>query len=443
VRDLLLPVNDKSEKQESKKRRLIKLRAQLDAAIESGAPEAYSALLKSMADELVKARGDETASAIGAVEQVWYKGLPPPSPLPVCPEHSPKLAEILSDMLAVQSFALSISKGDLSQTLRAKGVMAGSFKAVQGSLRHLTWQTRMIARGDFTQRVDFMGEFSEAFNEMVGSLSAAREEIKRNTEELVHANANLVAQIAEREQAEDRLRESRARLEESNKALESFAYTVSHDLRAPLRAISGYARMLAEDHGPSLKEEGNRWLDGIVANAVKMGQLMDDLLSLSRLGHRAMNVSRIDMNSLVEDVLAMLRTSTTGSRPEMLIAPLPAAEGDPVLIRQVLVNLLENAFKFSRKKPDPRIEVGSFERDGEKVYFVKDNGAGFDMKYSEKLFGVFQRLVSEKEYEGTGIGLATVHRIITRHGGRIWAEAAPDEGATFFFTLEQKKEATA
>lgn len=250
--------------------------------------------------------------------------------------------------------------------------------------------------------------------------------------------------ITERKQAEEALKKAHAlleehsrKLEESNKALEGFAYSISHDLRAPLRAINGFARMLADDYGPSLEEEGRRRLGVIEQNAIKMGQLIEDLLSFSRAAQTAVSVSGIDMNSLVADVIAMLKASVSSPRPDIHVGALPEAKGDPVLIRQVLANLIENAIKFSRKRLNPRIEVGSLEREGGLVYFVKDNGLGFEMKYSNKLFGVFQRLVTTDEFEGTGVGLAIVHRIITRHGGKVWAEAEPGEGATFFFTLKK------
>jgi len=188
---------------------LIKLREQLDMAIESESSEAYAALAEGLARVLKEARGDETASLLQVIEDVWLRGTEPHSPLPVSAEHQARFSGLLSDMLAVQSFALAISKGDLSQSLKARGVMAGSFKSVQGSLRHLTWQTRMIARGDFSQRVDFMGEFSESFNSMVRSLSEAQDQIERYTQELLQANADLTAEIAERKQAEENLRISR------------------------------------------------------------------------------------------------------------------------------------------------------------------------------------------------------------------------------------------
>ena len=259
-------------------------------------------------------------------------------------------------------------------------------------------------------------------------------------------SVGMVHDITERKHAEEALLKAHAelqdharRLEETNRELEGFAYTISHDLRAPLRAINGFAHMLADDYGHSLEEEGKRQLTVIEANAVKMGHLIDDLLSFSRAGRTAMNVAGIDMNRLVAEVVETLKGSDAGAKADIHVAALPAGRGDPALIRQVLANLIENAVKFSRKRPDPRIEVGSFERDGEQVYFVRDNGVGFDMKYKEKLFGVFQRLVTEKEFEGTGVGLAIVQRLVARHGGKVWAEARPGEGATFFFTLNRKQ----
>ncbi|PKM96555.1 MAG: hypothetical protein CVU79_12875 [Elusimicrobia bacterium HGW-Elusimicrobia-3] len=255
----------------------------------------------------------------------------------------------------------------------------------------------------------------------------------------------LVEDITMRKQAEEAVREAHdqlqdhaGRLQETNKELESFAYTISHDLRAPLRAINGFSRILSEEFGPSLGEEGKRRLGVIETNAIKMGALIDDLLAFSRAGRTAMSTSKIDMNSLVADVVETLKASHADGKTDIHVDALAAAHGDPALIRQVLANLIENAMKFSRKKPEPRLEVGSFERNGDRVYFVKDNGVGFDMKYHDKLFGVFNRLVSEQEFEGTGVGMAIVQRLVSRHGGRVWAEAEPGEGATFFFTLKCK-----
>ncbi|PKN62426.1 MAG: hypothetical protein CVU57_24370 [Deltaproteobacteria bacterium HGW-Deltaproteobacteria-15] len=256
----------------------------------------------------------------------------------------------------------------------------------------------------------------------------------------------LVEDITTRKQAEDALQKAHAqlqqharKLEETNKELEGFAYTISHDLRAPLRAMNGYAKLISDDYGESLGDEGKRRLDVIEKNAIKMGMLIDDLLAFSHAGRTAMSISGIDMNGLVADVVETLKTSCADLKALIHVADLPPAKGDSRLIREVVSKLLENAVKFSRKSPDPRIEIGSIERDGEQVYFVKDNGVGFDMKYHDKLFGVFQRLVTDREFEGTGVGLAIVHRLITRHDGRVWAESKPGEGATFFFALKEKK----
>jgi len=248
--------------------------------------------------------------------------------------------------------------------------------------------------------------------------------------------------ITEQKLAQEALQEHARRLEDTNRELEGFAYTISHDLRTPLRAINGFARIFTEDYWQLLDEEGRRRLEVIQTSAIRMGMLIDDLLAFSRAGRTAMQKSVIDMSSLVADVVDALKTSHAGDA-EVHVKALPAAQGDPALIRQVFANLLENAFKFSRKRPNPRIEVGSYEKDGEKVYFVKDNGIGFDMKYHDKLFGVFQRLVTDKEFEGTGAGLAIVQRLVTRHGGRVWAESIPGNGATFFFTLKNGKDAGA
>ena len=260
--------------------------------------------------------------------------------------------------------------------------------------------------------------------------------------DLERANNGLREEIVERKRAEEALQKAHSelqdhagRLEEANRDLEGFAYTISHDLRAPLRAINGFARMLADDYGHSLEEEARRRLGVIESSAAKMGLLIDDLLAFSRAGRYAMNVTRIDMNKLVADVVATLETSDACVEDDIQVSSLLPAQGDPTLIRQVLMNLLENAVKFSRKVPDPRIEVGSLIREDERIYYVKDNGVGFDMKYYDKLFEVFQRLVTEKEFKGTGVGLAIVRRLVSRHGGRVWAESKVNEGASFYFTL--------
>jgi len=220
-------------------------------------------------------------------------------------------------------------------------------------------------------------------------------------------------------------------LQAANAELEAFSYSVSHDLRAPLRAVDGFARMLELDYASHLDDAGRRYIARVRAGAQTMGELIDGLLAFSRLQRQAMTTCPVRIAALVDDVWQELAPDRVGRTVELTVGDLPPAVGDPRLLRQVMANLLGNALKYTRGRDPARIEVGAT---GD-AYFVKDNGAGFDPSYADRLFQVFQRLHRAEEYEGTGIGLALSSRIIQRHGGRIWAEAAPDRGATFFFTL--------
>ena len=240
----------------------------------------------------------------------------------------------------------------------------------------------------------------------------------------------------ERKQAELALRASQAQLETANRELEAFSYSVSHDLRAPLRAVDGYARIVVEDFGPQLPPEGRRYLGNIAAGAQQMGVLIDDLLTFSRLSRLPLARRAVNVNALVRESLQDLASLQTGRVIELQVADLPGCAGDPALLKQVWINLLSNALKYTRQRNPAVVEVGCRQQQRENIYFVRDNGAGFDMRYVGKLFGVFQRLHRAEEYEGTGVGLAIVQRVIHRHGGRVWAEAAVDRGATFSFTLE-------
>lgn len=233
-----------------------------------------------------------------------------------------------------------------------------------------------------------------------------------------------------------RVRERTLQLEMANKELESFSYSVSHDLRAPLRAINGYARILEEDFGGRLDEEGHKVVEVICREANTMGQLIDGLLHFSRLGRQPLKISTVDLARLVAEVFQKLRQEDPRRHIEWHLAPLSPAMGDPVLLKQVWMNLLDNALKFTRGTEPAVIEAGESRQGEETVYYVRDNGAGFDMQYADKLFGVFQRLHSQEEFEGTGVGLALVHRIVSRHGGRVWAEGSPGNGAVFYFTLK-------
>ena len=222
----------------------------------------------------------------------------------------------------------------------------------------------------------------------------------------------------------------------ANKEMEAFTYSVSHDLRAPLRIIDGFGEILLKDYSEAFDAEGKHTLQVIMGNAKHMGQLIDDLLNLSRLGRTQLAVKKVDMREVVDDVIqAMSMMDPQVAKTEINIQALKPCHCDISLVRQVWINLISNAVKYSRKKEHPVITIGWEESDGQTVYFVKDNGVGFDMKYYKKLFGVFQRLHKISEFEGTGVGLALVHRIVAKHNGKIWAEAVENEGATFYFTL--------
>jgi light-regulated signal transduction histidine kinase (bacteriophytochrome) len=224
-------------------------------------------------------------------------------------------------------------------------------------------------------------------------------------------------------------------LQGANRELEAFSYSVSHDLRAPLRAMDGFTRILLAEEGGTLSAEGIRYLGLVRQNASHMGHLVDGLLTFSRLGRQAVSRQTVAIDEVARLALDEFQGEREARHVEVIMGDLPACEGDPGLLRQVWVNLLSNAFKFTRDREEARIELGAQMADGGPVYFVKDNGVGFDMRYVDKLFGVFQRLHRQEDYDGTGVGLAIVQRIVHRHGGRVWAEGKEGQGAAFYFTL--------
>jgi light-regulated signal transduction histidine kinase (bacteriophytochrome) len=246
--------------------------------------------------------------------------------------------------------------------------------------------------------------------------------------------AKITRDITERKKLQDEVALRTSQMEKANKELEAFSYSVSHDLRTPLRAVSGYSIMLKEDYEGKLDSEGNRILGNIVANARMMGQLIDDLLAFARLGKKELVNSVIDMQLLTTRVVNELLQHEDKDY-DIRIGILPPVEGDSGMLKQVLMNLVSNAIKYSSKKERPIIEIGATDEETRIIYYVKDNGVGFDMAYAGKLFGVFQRLHSQEEFEGTGVGLALVKRIMDKHKGEVWGEGVEDSGAVFYFSL--------
>lgn len=314
--------------------------------------------------------------------------------------------------------------------------------AVRQPLSVLAEATRKLADEDYEAPLPRAGR-SEV-GSLVGSFSSMRDALQRQKRELREEHARLLVEIRDRERAEAEARELNqsleqrvarrtADLEAANRDLEAFSSTVSHDLRAPLRAIHGYARIVARD---KLDDEGKRCLDSVCANAVRMDKLIDDILGFVRFGRQELTAAPINMARMAQEVAdELLAALPPGRTAKIEIGSLPPASGDPAMIRQVFVNLLSNALKFSATREQSLVEVRGSAAQASNEYEVRDNGVGFDMRYADKLFGEFQRLHSAKDFEGSGVGLAIVKRIVARHGGEVRAEGKPGVGATIYFSL--------
>ena len=291
----------------------------------------------------------------------------------------------------------------------------------------------MLAGGELLGALSFGGPARQFRQEQINIVREVAAQLA-----IAISQANLLARVKQHAaELESRVRERTAELQAANQELESFSYSVSHDLRAPLRAVDGYARMLEEDYRERLDEEGRRLLRVVRDSSARMGRLIDDLLAFSRLSRQQPAARRVEMAALVAEAAAEARGE---SRAALDLAPLPDADADRAMLKQVWLNLIGNAFKYSAKRADARVEIGARQEIGEVVYWVRDNGVGFDMRYAAKLYGVFQRLHRAEEFPGTGVGLAIVQRVVSRHGGRVWAESKLGEGACFYFSLPRRRE---
>ena len=425
-------------------------------------------------DQATLAELAENFDATAAVFSALVEQIDRTRPGAVNPARSEEYQKRLFGQLLFKSYALRTSAAMLHESLgaaaaaarrRAQALLGGCLVLVAAAalvngtligrtlrrrLRELRQGTEAIGGGNLDYRLpvradDELSELASATNDMAARLKLSCASLE-----------TLQLEMAERQRAQTALRESEERLlqfntqleqrvqdrtlelQAANHELEAFSYSVSHDLRAPLRAVDGYARILAKNYAAALDAEGRRLLEVVRSEAGRMGELIDDLLAFSRLSRQPLNSQDVDLGALAQTVFGRCAAQAPGRQFEFILPSLPPVRGDAAMLRQALENLLSNAVKYTRTRPVARIELGVAPDAGDPglvTFFVRDNGVGFDMKYAHKLFGVFQRLHGEEEFEGTGVGLALVQRILHRHGGKVWAEARLDEGATFFFTL--------
>ena len=317
-------------------------------------------------------------------------------------------------------------------------------------IRLLVEETKEIGKGNLDYHIKTtgkgeIGDLSRAFSDMTGNLKKVMVSNERLIEEVDGRKSAEKSLVVLNETLELKVEMRTAQLETANKELESFSYSVSHDLRAPLRHVVGFVELLNDHMQGTLDDQSRHYLEVISKATNDMGQLIDDLLSFSRIGKTAMESRKVDLNLLIKQVIEIFKLEMDKRSIEWDIGVLPNVNGDTEMLKLVLSNLISNALKFTSLKTSARIEIGSKpdpEKTNQVVFHIKDNGAGFDMQYREKLFGVFQRLHSQKDFRGTGIGLANVKRVIQRHGGKVWAEGVPEEGAVFYFTLPKYEEDT-
>jgi signal transduction histidine kinase len=378
---------------------------------------------------LAKRRGETTAKAPGGSEYTYFAPV-------LSPEQGSLylMVSLSTDQLFAsqrRTFAMTLLGFGAFALLALVGAwLVGTYSIYRPAL-YLRRAAERLSQGDLTARAlfadrkDEFGELKLEFNDMAEALQSQVEELRRTRQLLADLNADL----------EERVSRRTAELEASNKELEAFSYSVSHDLRSPLRAIDGFSLALLEDYWDQLDDEARDDLRRVRENASRMGELIDSLLMLSRLSRQEMRVQDVDLSALASEVAAELRQLEPDRSVSISVQPGVHGKGDPTLLRNALGNLLGNAWKFTSEHDSATIAFGAEEVDGKQAYFVRDDGAGFDMAYANKLFGAFQRLHGQSEFPGIGIGLATTARIVHRHGGRIWAEGEPEKGATFWFTL--------
>lgn len=339
------------------------------------------------------------------------------------------LDELYADVARYVAIAFGVLAASVIVALLISSRIQRSFSE---PVARLAEAARAISREkDYAIRVepsrnkDELGSLIDTFNDMLGQIQVREAEVQAGNERFQRLNEDL----------EQRVLQRTGELEATNKELEAFTYSVSHDLRAPLRRIDGFAKLLVDEYAADLPDEARHYLTRVREGARQMGLLVDDLLNLARLGRQEPRLQVAGLSTIVERVASVLKRDTEGREIEWKLQPLPFVECDPSLIEVVFTNLLSNAVKYTRPRAQAVIQVGSIEQNGHPIIFVRDNGVGFSMKYADKLFGVFQRLHRAEDFEGTGVGLATVQRILHKHAGTIWAEAELDKGACFYFTL--------